>query len=207
MSLLLRVKADLVSQDALDGIKQRVHQINPVPAFVTQHAQVAIEQILGIKAYQPKGLSQAVLQQHGDHDHEEDGKEPHVHHWHDESLVHLTLYADQRVNIGALKDWLAALLWKDLYTERPEEAAREQQEEDDEEEEEVYRMKGAMLSEDGTVFYLQSVQRLFDLFPAAGPEPEQQSVQGSKLVILGRRLNEQRIRDSFHRILVSNTST
>ena len=60
-------------------------------------------------------------------------------------------------------------------------------------------MKGAMRAEDGSVWYLQSVQRLFDVFPAQGEE--QRKVEGTKVVVLGRRLDQARLQADFDRIL------
>ena len=130
-------------------------------------------------------------------------------HLHDSSLVNLVFSSTRRVSLPQLKSWLSAVLWSDVYDDSgssegshhagsgPSSGSSTAQR--------VYRMKAAMRAADGSVWFLQSVQRLFDLFEAVA-EDDKRNVQGVKLVVIGRNLQQDTLEAGFQSILTDPTT-
>ena len=190
-------KRDRITADEERAVYDAVHSINSTaPIAVTQHSDIPLQQLLHLHAYDDSGLLPSLPssspQQH-----------PHSHDW---SIVNLTLQSERRVQIAKVKEWLAALLWQGIYSTVKEEEAEKAAQQAESSRQQVYRMKGAMRAEDGSLWYLQSVQRLFDLFPAAAEEPAEHpaaEVKGAKIVVIGRRLDQRSLQLAFDATLVS----
>ena len=110
-------KADLVADSArLQAVKAQVQAVNPnAPVLVARHAEVPLEDILFIRAYDQRGVHQA-LDKAGQGGEEEGGG---VGHEHDESIGSVVLEGRGRARLGRLKEWLSELLWSDAYSEEP----------------------------------------------------------------------------------------
>ena len=211
-------KVDTVSDDERRLVESEVRRINSqCDIFATQRSQVAVERILSIRAFDNS------VPRHT-HSHTASGDccpgspslaslspMPHRHssapHIHDTSLVNLVFSSPRPVSLAALKSWLSELLWTDVYEENGGEgsstAAPHVQSVLSPGAQCVYRMKAAMRSSDGSVWFLQSVQRLFDLFEAQSDE-DRHAVHGVRLVIIGRNLQHEELEAGFQSILLES---
>ena len=141
------------------------------------------------------------------------GPSPSVPPVHDRSLVNVVFSSNRRVSLPALKAWLSDVLWSDVYDEGSSSDGPQQTNVHhsdiaavDAGHQRVYRMKAAMRASDGTVWFLQSVQRLFDLFEAQAEE-DKRSVQGVKIVVIGRNLQQDTLEAGFQSILRDSADT
>ena len=221
-------KVDTVSDDEKQRVLSEVRRINSqCDTFATERSELPVHDILNIRAFD-RSMPRSTHSQHSEHEHEHEhaadeccppsSSSSTVHascvpHIHDPSLVNLVFSSSRPVSLPALKAWLSEVLWTDVYDDKEEEAEDGSGRPPSSEhyssaaavaaaagQQFVYRMKAAMRASDGSVWFLQSVQRLFDLFEAKSDE-DKRSVQGVKLVVIGRNLQQDKLDAGFHSIL------
>ena len=212
-------KVDTVSDDQRRRVESEVRRINSqCDVFATERSHVPVDSILNIRAFDsslPRSthphaaddeccLSASTPASPAPHSH----LQPSAPHIHDTSLVNLVFSSPRPVSLPALKSWLSQLLWTDVYDDEGGSSAAHSGSAAVSASSAggqcVYRMKAAMRASDGSVWFLQSVQRLFDLFEAVADE-DRRSVQGVRLVVIGRSLQQDTLNAGFQSILTEPT--
>ena len=217
-------KVDTVSDDERRHVESEVRRINSqCDIIATERSSVDVDRILNIRAFDHAAPRST-------HSHAESrdyctpssspppaASSAHCHsppsapHIHDTTLVNLVFSSPRSVNLPALKGWLSSVLWTDVYDRGDSDSTTASTHSGSTATsalapgaQSVYRMKAAMRASDGSVWFLQSVQRLFDLFEAQSSE-DQRSVQGVRLVVIGRNLRQDKLEAGFQSILVEST--
>lgn len=190
--VILINKIDLVSQEDLSDIEARIRAINPLAKLHRmQRGQIALSEILDRKAFdldrildlEPEFLTAEEPHEHHEHGH---GHQGHSHghsrhhglkHYHDEEMHSVSLRTDRPIDPEKFFPWV-----KDLVaTDGPS----------------ILRLKGILsFKDDPERFVFQGVHMILDgdhQRPWKDGEPRE-----SRIVFIGRKLPEQRIRDGFH---------
>jgi len=174
--IILVNKTDIVSPEISLAVEGLVRQYNPTCSLIrTSFSKCDVSEIL----FQNKFKSQSALNFSASHSHEECKKDE-IHCVHDSGISSLILtaagtLAKPRVTTNEqIMAWLAGLLWESN-------------------EHEIFRMKG-IINVDGKPKWLQCVQELFELKPT----DKSKLVLENKLVVIGKKLDEDRLVRDFN---------
>jgi G3E family GTPase len=172
-------KSDLVTANQMLDVQRRIRAINSLAKIhMTSHSQVPELDgvLLDIHGYDSVKAEQLEFAAKG-HSHL------------DPTISTLTidvppLNAEQ---LSSVDTWLQKVLWESKLPESSKSAF------------EIHRVKGRMELVDGTVRMVQGVRQVYDIFDASSKA----SGVGGKLVVIGRRLQEDEFKRSFKRSLDS----
>lgn len=176
--VILLNKVDLIDDSILGGVKGKIHNIN-MDAKVIEcvRCNIDLADILhtGIYSQGTTSLMQEKIGGHVCSDACDHGVQSH-----DLHKVHTcTFYCDKPIEMNLFREWLDEFLW-----------------EKQDESQEVYRVKGLICVHDSNKkFILQAVHELYDIFE--GKEWGKGEQKRSKLVFIGKNLNEGKIREAL----------
>jgi G3E family GTPase len=188
-------KTDLVSEAELASLEARLRRINPLaPIHQTQRARVPLDKILSrggfdldrIVSLEPQflqrvgGEAEHVHDEHCGHEHGgQDRHAQHAHehdHRHDDEIASVSLSSRRPMNRELLSDWLGQLV------------ARQGRD--------ILRLKGIIdLQSDSKRFVVQGVHMLLEGQPQRPWKAGE--VRGSRLVLIGRKLDAQALQAGF----------
>jgi G3E family GTPase len=198
--VILLNKTDLVEPAQLDELEHRIRSMNAMAKiYRTQNAQVGMEVLLGLNAFDveraleidPQFLAEQNHDHHDHHDHDHHDHDHHDHdhhdehahhdHQHDESIGSVAIVESGAVNESKLHQWMSEL----LQTQGPD----------------IFRMKGIinMAGEDNR-FVFQGVHMLFEGKRDRPWKPEE--TRKNELVFIGRNLDEAQLKEDFRACLV-----
>jgi G3E family GTPase len=192
--VILLNKTDLVTPDELREVEARIRGINPyAKVHSTERCRIALPEVLGRNAFdldrileiEPEflagdGHDHAHEHQH-DHDHDHDHHHDHHHHdglkhYHDEEMHSVSIRTDKPLNPDKFFPWVQDLVQK----EGPS----------------ILRCKGILaFKDDDERFVFQGVHMILDgdhQRPWKAGEKRE-----SRLVFIGRKLPEEKIRQGF----------
>jgi G3E family GTPase len=192
--VILLNKTDLVTPDELREVEARIRGINPyAKVHSTERCRIALPEVLGRNAFdldrileiEPEflagdGHDHAHEHQH-DHDHDHDHHHDHHHHdglkhYHDEEMHSVSIRTDKPLNPDKFFPWVQDLVQK----EGPS----------------ILRCKGILaFKDDDERFVFQGVHMILDgdhQRPWKADEKRE-----SRLVFIGRKLPEEKIRQGF----------
>jgi G3E family GTPase len=199
-------KTDLVESGDLERLEDRIRSINSLATIQrAEKANVDMEYVLGIGGFDLEKVDEEITARgigdsntntshdHHDHDHEcgpdctHESHEHHEHHHHhhhhhhhgdDVSSVSITLKGN--MNLDKVNYWLGGLI--------------------EVKSNDIYRMKGVLAIQDfDRRFVFQGVHMMFEGMPDRPWKPEEERV--SKMVFIGRDLDEDIIREGFEQCL------
>eukprot|EP01129_Flabellula_baltica_P013000 TRINITY_DN596_c0_g1_i6.p1 TRINITY_DN596_c0_g1~~TRINITY_DN596_c0_g1_i6.p1 ORF type:complete len:362 (-),score=81.55 TRINITY_DN596_c0_g1_i6:20-1105(-) len=178
--VLIINKKDLVTEEHIKELQERIESINPIAVHsITEYSVVDLDVILHKKSFDmdtildvdPELINQKKGHKYKEHDHDED-------HSHNDSdrrndVVTIAFTVKDPIDIGALNSSLAELLWENTT------------------ECDIKRMKAKIYTgSDDEMYILQAVHDNFDIQPSNIPWPENEPKE-SIFVIIGRFLNEE----------------
>ena len=161
--IILLNKTDLVSEEKLEAVEQRLRSINgAAKLFKTTHGQVPKLEgtVLDLHAYDTFQITPDF--RFKGHSHLDSSI----------STISLPLIAFDPQKLYLLENWFQSLLWDDGNLKPWE----------------IHRLKGFVPLTDGTARVVQGVREIFDFVEIEHP-PENQVMEG-KLVIIGRHLDK-----------------
>merc|ERR1712137_73153 len=188
-------KVDLVDEDHLNALEDRIHQLNDcATCHRTCNAKIDLNLILDIHAYDQsraldidKELESIVKQKKGqtcseDHTHSEicasKARSSHLN-----DVTTICLIQEKPMDQKKLVHWLGKLLWES-ETKKAD----------------ILRMKGVLnIGNDECRFALQGVHDIFDLSRTDVPWNDSERI--SKVVFIGRNLNEEFLTKGFNNCL------
>jgi len=163
-------KADLVSTEALQRVKDRIQSINGLAKIhVTEHSVVPHPEgvLVDLHAYDDV---QGLDRNNQGHSH----LDPTI------STIAIQLGVLEDGLVGKVDEWLRALLWDDRL---PHDAGTH------EAQFEIHRLKGRLALGSGGVKVVQGVRELFEIFDAPSAAGVADA-SASKIVLIGRRLED-----------------
>ncbi|KAI8067640.1 CobW/HypB/UreG, nucleotide-binding domain-containing protein [Gilbertella persicaria] len=184
-------KKDLLSEQELDILKQDLSSVNAVAdMMVTERSRIPLDYVLNINAYDVNNADALVqqtnkIEQHG------------LHHAHEISheIQTVCIQFDQQLEtIEHLEHWIQELLWEKKIAGT-----------DDTEPAVVLRLKGILYppqeqgASEQTRLVIQGVQDLYDI--QQGLAEKGTTDTGSKIVLIGKNLDKQKISASFTSVL------
>ena len=191
-------KVDLVKQDEIENIEKRIKELND---YVTCHrtckSHIQLDVILNIGAYDEsrainvdKELENLIaMKKQGqsesntcteDHNHSSSCSNNRSSHLSDVTTI--CLVADKPLDDKKITQWLGKLLW------------------DDNSDMEILRMKGVLsIGNESNRFALQGVHDIFDLSRTNIPWGDSERI--SKVVVIGKKLNEKELESNFNSCL------
>lgn len=199
---ILLNKTDLVEPAVLNGLEGSIRSLNSnAPIMRTVQAQVDLRQILGIQTFESDALARTdpdflgagldlhelgephVCDEHCSHEHHHhhDGSqyETDTPHTHDPAITSVSFLIDQPFAMERLKSWLEQ--WIDVHGD------------------EIYRLKGVLnIAGEARRYVLQGVHRVIE-FKATLPWWDEKPT--SKIVFIGRNLNEEALRSQLEACL------
>lgn len=181
-------KADLVSEQELQDVEDRVRSINSLAQVrVTKHSQVPQLEgfVLDLHAYDHVDAANLDFASKG-HSH----LDPTI------ATIALTLPVMEPEGLSRLDEWLRSVLWENsLPGVSQSDAARW----------EIHRIKGRIVLDDGRVKMLQGVREVFDFIdaPKAASDLEVDKAAVGKIVIIGRNIGDITVTQAFERSLLS----
>ncbi|KAG0488933.1 hypothetical protein HPP92_007744 [Vanilla planifolia] len=172
-------KVDLIEKDCKDTVSDvlqdlhhEIHKINSLATIIQAvRCQVDLLEIFDRKEYGANHLAhlEALL---------EDSKTAPDKNRHDYSVRTLCIYEQLSVDMAKVRLWLEDLLWEKPHID-------------------VYRCKGVLNIHDSDQLYtLQAVRELYEIVPARKWKETERKM--SKIVFIGRDLDETVLRSSFH---------
>jgi G3E family GTPase len=169
-------KSDLVTADQMQLVQNRIRAINSLAKMqMTNHSKVPELDgvLLDLRAYDAVSAEQLDFAAKG-HSHL------------DPTISTLTIEVPplNAPQLSRVDTWLQKVLWD---SQLPQTTTRHDFE--------VHRVKGRIELGDGTVRMVQGVRQVYEIFEGTAKA----SGQGGKLVIIGRRLDEQQFGQSFRR--------
>ncbi|CAI3932983.1 GTP-binding protein [Commensalibacter papalotli (ex Botero et al. 2024)] len=180
--VILLNKIDLVDREALKKVEQRLKAINPyVALYHTQKGQVALDKILdrgGFDLKKALTLSPDFLEDNHDHDHDHDhDHHSHaVHHHHGDGVTSISLLEDKPLDAKKFDFWIGSVL-QQFGTE-------------------LLRTKGILnFSNSDECYAFQAVHMMADGDFIRSWKPQEK--RSSRLVFIGRHLDEKKLRDGF----------
>jgi G3E family GTPase len=190
--VILLNKTDLVSPDELSDVEARIRGINPYAKLHKTHrSQIALDEVLGRNAFdldrileiEPAFLEEGDGHHHHGHDHAHDHGHDHHHHdhgglkhYHDEDMQSLSLKSDKPMNPEKFLPWIQDLV------------ATEGQN--------ILRCKGIIaFRDDPDRFVFQGVHMMLEGDHQRAWQDGEDRL--TRLVVIGRNLPEQKIRDGF----------
>jgi G3E family GTPase len=176
-------KADLVTQQQLTAIEQRVRSINALARIkVTDHSQVPELEglVLDLHAYDHVSAENLDFASKG-HSH----LDPAI------GSITLKFPALDEKQFVKLDEWLQAVLWNNRLPGQGSQAPWE-----------VHRIKGRVLLSNGNTKMLQGVREIFEFIDTVDVEPQSIATpQASKVVIIGRNANRDGVAVDFQHSL------
>ena len=190
-------KVDLVDKKHLDSLEDRIHELNDcATCHRTCNAKIDLDLILDIRAYDQsraldidKELEDIVKQKKQesctqDHSHSDScsssGRSSHLN-----DVTTICLVQQQPMDEKKLVNWLGKLLWENESNKA-----------------DILRMKGVLnIGNEACRFALQGVHDIFDLSRTDVPWKDSERV--SKVVFIGRSLNEEELTKGFNACLFS----
>jgi G3E family GTPase len=178
-------KADLVTRKELKAVEERVRSINSLAKIqVTDHSQVPKLEglVLDLHAYDDVTVESLDFASKG-HSH----LDPAI------GTITLTLSALTPYQYEQLDAWLRSLLWDNKLVGSNQSSGWD-----------IYRIKGRIVLDNGTVKLLQGVREIFELIEATEASP--QSTAGpdcGKIVLIGRNISTQPNAATFQRSINS----
>ncbi|XP_010677473.2 uncharacterized protein LOC104893094 isoform X1 [Beta vulgaris subsp. vulgaris] len=185
-------KTDLVTEADLEVLTKRISHINGMAQIKqAKYGVVDIDFVLGVGGYDLDRVesavrsndSQCASHEHAhDHEHHEGHHHDHDHnHVHDSAVSSVSIVSEGTIDLDELDDWLERLI--------------------EEKGEDLYRYKG-VLAVDGSDerYVLQGVHTMLDGCPGKTWAPDEKRI--SKLVFIGRDLDETKLRKGFKGCLV-----
>ncbi|HEY9809120.1 MAG TPA: GTP-binding protein [Halomicronema sp.] len=190
--IILLNKTDLVTPQQLQELEKRIRSINAIAKiYHTQKAEIAIDSLLGVKAFDLKHVLEIEPDflhendhNHEHHDHEHHDHEHHDHehhdHKHDETIYSVAILEDGAVNGEKLNAWLGEL----LQTKGPD----------------IFRMKGILnIAGENQRYVFQGVHMIFE---GTGDRPWLPTEnRQNQLVFIGRNLDEKQLKEDFRKCL------
>ncbi|CAL9117456.1 unnamed protein product [Musa textilis] len=184
-------KIDLVNEAELDALTNRIKLINGMAQIKqAKHSIVDMDFVLGIGGYDLDRIETDVQVEAGHdkshhcgngHDHHGEHGGHHHDHVHDSSVTSVSIVSEGTLDLDEVNDWLERLA--------------------DEKGEDLYRMKGVISVNDSTGrFVIQGVHSMLDGCPAKPWGPDEKRI--SKLVFIGRNLDEAALRKAFKGCLI-----
>ncbi|URE08241.1 hypothetical protein MUK42_03945 [Musa troglodytarum] len=184
-------KIDLVNEAELDALTNRIKLINGMAQIKqAKHSIVDMDFVLGIGGYDLDRIETDVQVEAGHdkshhcgngHDHHGEHGGHHHDHVHDSSVTSVSIVSEGTLDLDEVNDWLERLA--------------------DEKGEDLYRMKGVISVNDSTGrFVIQGVHSTLDGCPAKPWGPDEKRI--SKLVFIGRNLDEAALRKAFKGCLI-----
>src|SRR5262245_48251751 len=190
--VILLNKTDLVGAGDLREVEMRIRAINPYArVHTTERCRVPLPEVLGrnafdldrILAIEPELLDTEEHHHHHDHEHDDDGHHHHDHHhhhglkhYHDEEMQSLSLRSDQPLDPDKFFPWVQDLVAKDGPN--------------------ILRTKGILsFKDDSERFVFQGVHMILDGDHQRPWGADEKRV--SRIVFIGRNLDEDKIRKGF----------
>jgi G3E family GTPase len=195
--VILLNKTDLVEPGELREVEMRIRAINPYArVHVTERCQVALPEVLGRNAFdldrileiEPEFLETGEHDHHHDHDHDghhhghdhHDGHHHGLKHYHDEEMQSLSFRTDKPLEPDRFFPWVQDLVAKDGPS--------------------ILRSKGILaFKDDPERFVFQGVHMILD-GDHQRPWGEDEKRE-SRIVFIGRNLDEDKIRKGFESCL------
>ena len=178
-------KADLVTEEGLKTVEERVRSINSLAKIqITDHSQVPKLEglVLDLHAYDDVTAESLDFASKG-HSH----LDPAI------GTITLTLSALTHYQYEQLDAWLRSLLWNNHLVGKT-----------GAEDWEIHRIKGRIILDDRRVKLLQGVREIFELIDAPGASAESTSDRETgKIVIIGRNVSSQPNATTFQRSINS----
>ncbi|PHH72278.1 hypothetical protein CDD82_6052 [Ophiocordyceps australis] len=171
-------KADLVSEQELHNIRQRIESINGIAKIhVTERSAVPQLEglVLDLHAYDRFAESQAKVKGHS----------------HLDPAISTIAIAVPRLGVGQLQHldaWLRSVLWNNRLPGMEQEGDYQ-----------VHRSKGRIVLDNGHAKLLQGVREVFELTDA--PDGDAVSWNEGKIVLIGRGVAQMGFEDSFRKTL------
>ncbi|KAL9242645.1 hypothetical protein vseg_016628 [Gypsophila vaccaria] len=181
-------KTDLVTETELEELTKKLKQINGIAEIKhARYGDVDIDFVLGVGGYDLDRVESALKLNDShctNHEHKtahEHHKGHHHDHAHDSAVSSVSIVSESTVDLDELDDWLERLI--------------------EEKREDLYRYKG-ILSVNGSDerYVLQGVHTMIDGCPGKTWGPDEKRM--SKLVFIGRELDETALRKGFKGCLV-----
>jgi G3E family GTPase len=184
--VILLNKTDLVAPDELGEVEARIRGINPYAKLhKTERCKIALPEVLGRNAFDLDRILEIepeFLGSHHHHDHDHDHDHAHHHHdgglkhYHDEEMQSVSLKADKPLDPDKFFPWIQDL----VQTEGPN----------------ILRCKGILsFKDDDERFVFQGVHMILD---GDHQRPWQQGEKReSRIIFIGRKLPEDKIREGF----------
>ena len=177
-------KADLVTESELQAVEGRVRSINSLARIqITDHSQIPKLEglVLDLHAYDNVTAENLDFASKG-HSHLDSAI----------GTISLDLTALTPYQYEQLDLWLRSLLWESklLGLNRASDW-------------DIYRIKGRIVLEDGSIKLLQGVREIFELVDADDASQATSGAQSGKIVIIGRNVNTQPNAATFQRSINS----
>jgi len=142
-------------------------------------------------------------------------------HSHDHSTIHRSHVSTLGINIDhdtdnidpididTFEGWLGQLVWANVdqyQQDSDDDSASSQHHTSLDDTPEIYRVKGSIYASDDTTtkYALQGVHDIFEVIPSGVPWQKDEKKM-TKLVIIGRHLDHQKIQQSFHKDVITNS--
>lgn len=188
-------KTDLVSQEDLNRLEERLRSINSMASIIPAcKAAVPIDYVLGVGGFDLEKVEEDILSakgiesdghshQHHDHecgpdckDHHHEHHHDHHHHHHDDRVRSVSLTVDGELDLDKVNFWLSNLI--ELKSN------------------DLFRMKGVLaINGFDRRFVFQGVHMLFEGMP--DKEWKDGEARRSKMVFIGKDLDESILREGF----------
>lgn len=174
-------KIDLVSQDkssnetsyVLEDLEKELHNINSLANIIRSvRCQVNLCEILDCRAYDVRHAThlEGLLKE---------SQSLAINRCHDRSFRTLCICEQNHLDLNKVKVWLEEILWEKKYNM------------------DVYRCKGVLNVQNlDQIHTVQVVREIYEIVPARGWQQEEDRM--SKIVFIGRNLDEDILRESFH---------
>ncbi|KAK6396958.1 hypothetical protein LTR65_007457 [Meristemomyces frigidus] len=183
-------KADLVSPEQLEAVRERVRSINALATVrVTEHSKLPQLEglVLDLHAYDHVDAATLDFESKG-HSH----LDPAI------GSMSLTLPVLSEEQLRGLDAWLRSVLWSSELPGLEGNDANAASWE-------IHRLKGRLAMRDGTVKMLQGVRETFDVIDGAAVRPDDArpsaSNEAGKIVIIGRNIGGEQASSMFQRNL------
>jgi G3E family GTPase len=199
-------KTDLVSNDDLDRLEGRIKSINSLASIKrAERAKVDMDYVLGIGGFDLEKVDEEISKtstdshdhhhhhdhddhhecgpdcQEHDHHHHHEHDHHHDHHHHGDAVSSVSITIKGNLDLDKVNYWLGGLL--EIKSN------------------DLYRMKGVLAIESfDRRFVFQGVHMMFEGMPDREWKPEEERI--SKMVFIGRDLDEGVIREGFEHCVV-----
>ncbi|XP_074264627.1 uncharacterized protein LOC141587100 [Silene latifolia] len=183
-------KIDLVNEAELEELTLKIKHINGIAQIkYAKYGNVDLDFVLGVGGYDLDRVESAVKLNDShctdhDHEHKVDHDHPKSHHHdhaHDSAVSSVSIVSEKTIDLDELDDWLERLI--------------------EEKGEDLYRYKGILsVSGSDARYVLQGVHTMLDGCPGKTWGPDEKRI--SKLVFIGRHLDETTLRKGFKGCIV-----